>query len=172
MKTFSTKTNNFIYLMQDVIIYTAIIIAFECFLYYYLSGGDEESFAFLSFLILLVYLGTTLIPALILYFNYRKYNKNTILIIAKDNIKIDEIIIEISTIEEIIITATYQHFDEYKGATSLPYNDYFYYINVCLKENKNFYLTSLLGYELDKELKKQFPNLSFRNQIKSFPKIN
>lgn len=171
MKIFSIKTNNIIYLMQDVIIYTVIIIAFECFLYYYLSGSDKELFFFLSFLILLVYLGAILLPALILYSNYRKYNKNTVLTIEKENIKINGINIEISAIKEIVITATYQHFSEHKGATSLPYNDYFYYIDICLKENENFYLTSLLGYELDKELKKQFPILHFRNQIKSFPKI-
>gem|GEM_PF-846846 len=171
MKIFSVKSKNTLYLMQDVIIYSIIVVAVESFLYYYLFDEDEKLFLFITFLTTPVYLGTVLIPALILYYNYLKYNKKTNLAFEEEIIIINENRIKLDSIDKIIIIATYQHFSGHKGATSLPYNDYFYYIKLSTIEGKDFYLTSLLGYELDKEFKKHYPNLTFCNQIRSFPKI-
>ncbi len=157
--------------MQDVIIYSIIVIALECVLYYYIFDEDQNLFLFLTSLIIPIYLGTVLMPALILYCNYMKHNKKTrvtledkILIINGDRIRLD-------SISEIIITATYQHFSGHKGATSLPYNDYFYYVKFSTIEGKDFYLTSVLGYDLDKELKEHYPELAFRYHTRSFPAI-
>lgn len=74
-------------------------------------------------------------------------------------------------IKEICINATYQHYSGVKGATALAYNDYFYYIEIITNNNYIYYLTSLLGYNLDTELKKSYPNLIYKDKIKAFPYI-
>lgn len=170
-KKFSVEFRNILYLMQDVIIYTIIVMIFEGFLFYYLFPEDLQLFLFLSLLIMCVHLSTTVIPALFLYFNYKRYNEKTILEIDTNGLTIDGRAIMVSSIQKIVINATFQHFNGHVGVTSLAYNDYYYYITICLKDNKNIYLTSLLGYEIDKELRKVLNNVRFVNNITSFPRI-
>lgn len=171
-KKFYFKFRNVLYLMQDVIIYTIIIMAFEGFLYYYLIPDDEELFLFLSGLILSCHAIVTIIPVLLLHFNYKKYNEKTTLEIDANNLIIDGKYIIVDSIQKIVINATYQHFSGHVGVTSLAYNDYYYYIIIYLKDNENIYLTSLLGYEIDRELIKALPNAHFVNNIITFPRIS
>ena len=168
MKKISITGKNIAYLSQDLIIYTVIIFIFELLLFYYF----RETFLFLSLLILLVYLFTILIPLLVLFFNYFKYDKNVQVIVTKESLIINEKKIERKFMESIIIIATYQHFNEYKGATSLAYNDYFYYIKIVTKQGNSFYLTSLLDYKIDTILKTYYPEIPIIEKIKSFPLIS
>lgn len=70
--------------MQDLIIYTIIVTAIISFLYFYIDDEDSGLFNILFMLISFIYIVSMLLPVLILYFNYNKYDKKTSLII-EDN---------------------------------------------------------------------------------------
>ena len=168
MKKITAK--NVIYLFQEVILYSIFFLIADYLLYIYLLD-EIRLFALLFLLILFIYLGTILLPVLFLYFNYLKFDKNKTIILKKDLILINELSIPVDSIERIIITATYQHFDENAGVTTLPYNDYFYYVQIYIKNKEVFLITSLLDYNIDKELKNQYSQLTFINRIKSYPLV-
>lgn len=92
-------------------------------------------------------------------------------ILEKDKLIYNKENIYLKDIEKFKIFATYQHFSGINGSTSLPYNDYFYYIELIKKNGDKKILTSLLGYDLDKDLQKKYPNIVYENIIKGFPKI-
>lgn len=94
------------------------------------------------------------------------------LALKENQILINENIISLEDITKMKIFATHQHFNKYVGATSLPYNDYFYFIELHTKKNEVKYLTSLLSYDLDIDLKNRYPDVPVINVVKAFPLID
>ena len=170
-KTYSITVKNIFHAINEMIIYCVISIIAIVALYMYIFEDDSETFFLISFLVLVANIGIIILPVLILYLNYEKYNKKTILVLEKEKILVNNTGVLLNEIEKIKIYATHQHFSGNNGATLLPYNDYFYYIEVVLYSGKKLYFTSLLGYGLDKEVQKRYPNIPTENVIKSYPLI-
>jgi len=110
------------------------------------------------------------LPVYILHKNYLK-TKYKLLRIQENRADINECIITGTDIEKIKIYASYQHFDGLVGVSALPYNDYYYYVELHLNEGKIITLTSLLDYKLDKILKENFKDVIFIEVVTSFPMI-
>lgn len=156
-------------LFGDVILYTAILIVWIFFLYYYISC-DIEFFSILSLATLIVYLVTILIPVLYLYENYR-FNKDTTLILEKEKIIYNKEVIKLSEIRNINIIATHQYFNgKVSEVACLAYNPYFYYIEIVM-DKKKYYLTSLLGFSLGEDMRKCYPNLEYREVVRGYPLV-
>lgn len=110
------------------------------------------------------------LPVYVLHANYLK-NKYNLLKIEENRAEINGCIATGNDIEKVKIFATYQHFDGLVGGTALPYNDYYYYVELHLKEGKIIRLTSLLDYKLDKILQKHFKDVAFIDVVTPFPLI-
>lgn len=123
-KKYSATIKNLKEMLQEVMIYTTIVIILQGIFYFYLSD-DLSTFIILSLLIFIVYLLTVVFPIIVLYQNYINYNKNSFLVLEKNRLIINENNVYIEDIVKIKIYATHQHFNNHVGATSLPYNDYF-----------------------------------------------
>lgn len=170
MKKYIITNKNIVYLFKDLIIYSVIIFCWILFLYYYI-GDDWNFFIYLILFTIAPYLCIMLIPVLYIYENYEYYNKKLILKLNEDNIQYNDDIIFLSDIKKIIIYATYQYFNGKEGGvTSLPYNPYFYHIEITTR-NKKYYLTSLLGFSIAEDLQEFYPHLEYEKIIKSYPLI-
>lgn len=170
-KTYSITVKNIFHAINEVIIYCVIFIIAIVALYIYLYEDDPEAFFLVSFLVLVSNIGIIILPVFILYLNYKKYSKKTILVLEKEKFLVNNTDILLKEIKKIKIYATHQHFSGNNGATSLPYNDYFYYIEVALYSGEKLYLTSLLGYNLDKDIQEMYPHIHIESIIKSYPII-
>lgn len=170
MKRYSITNKNVVYLFQDIIWYSAIFIFIIVLLYYNL-GDDMELFMLVLLLFILYFLCFNFLPVIYLYEQYSFYNKGKELILYEDKIDYNGEIILLSDIEKVKIIGTYQYFNGKKGEiTSLPYNPYFYYVEISAND-KRYILTSLLGFSLAEDLKEIYTNLDYENVIKWYPKI-
>lgn len=168
---YSITAKNIFHAINETMIYVVISVLAIIALYAYIFKEDPGVFFFLTFLILAANTLIFILPVLILYQNYQNYNRNTILVVKHNVIIIDKEILSLKEIKKFNIHATHQHFSRNNGVTSLPYNDYFYYIEIVLNNGKKRYATSLLGYNLDKELQKKYPSIPVKNVITSYPLI-
>lgn len=173
MEKYSVKPNK--KLNRELLLYGFSMFAFIVIIYFSLNVQENpenlEAFILLSALIVICYCLFFLIPVFILQENYLKYNKKTELILLQDRIVINTEEIEIESIQEVNIYATYQHFSGYTGSSTLTYNEYFYYIEIIIQNSQKYILTSLLDIELDKKIKKTYPELNFNEKVKWFPLI-
>lgn len=110
------------------------------------------------------------LPVYVLHINYLK-TKCKSLIIEKNKAIFNGYTITETDIEKIKIYASYQHFDGLVGVSALPYNDYYYYVELHLNNGKTIELTSLLEYNLDTILKENFKDVIFIEVVTSFPMI-
>lgn len=170
MKRYSITNKNVVYLFQDIIRYGIVLVFIICLVYYSI-GDDIDLFMLVSLLFLLYFLCLNFFPVIYLYEQYMSYDKRKELVLYKDKIKCNEGTILLSDIEKVRIIGTYQYFNGKKGeVTSLPYNPYFYYIEV-LTSDKRYILTSLLGYSLADDLKEIYKNLNYENVVRWYPKV-
>ena len=168
---YSITAKNIFYAIDEMMIYVVLSVLAIIALYAYIFKEDPSVFFFITFLILAANTLIFILPVLILYQNYKKHNRNTILILKQNEMIINKETLSLKEIKMFNIHATYQHFSGNNGVTSLPYNDYFYYIEIVLNNEKKIYATSLLGYNLDKELQKKYPSILVKNVITSYPLI-
>lgn len=131
---------------------------------------DLKAFVLLSALIVICYCLFFLMPVFILQENYLKYNKKTEVVLLENHIIINKEEVEIESIKEVNIYATYQYFNGGVGAATLTYNEYFYYLEIVTNKSK-YILTSLLGIELEKKIKNAYPELTFSKKVKWFPLV-
>ena len=108
-------------------------------------------------------------PVFILQENYLKYNKKTEVVLLENHIIINKEEVEIESIKEVNIYATYQYFNVGSGPSTLIFNEYFYYLEVVTNKSK-YILTSLLDNNLDEKFIYHYPNLTY-NKIKRFPLV-
>lgn len=158
--------NNQLYALQDLLIISIIYIVVVVVFYLHF---DVRSFKVLSILLSGLYFLIFCLPVLILHFNYLNEGVKAVSI-GDSKILLKKEIIVSDQIESISIYATYQHFYGSWGI-SLPYNDYYYYVYIKLKDGNVFFLNSLLGYKLDRYLIENFPNVKINKNISIYPYI-
>lgn len=170
MREYRITNKNIMYLFKEVIMYAIILVLWLGFLYYYIEF-DINLFVYLSLITLVVYLVMMLLPVVYLYENYDKYNNQSFTLrLEERRIVYDGKPILLSEIKKVRIIATYQYFNGRSGGvTSLPYNPYFYYIEI-ITEEKKYILTSLLGFSLGDDIKEMYPSLVYE-EIRAFPRI-
>jgi len=173
MKKYSVTPNK--KLNRELVLYGFFMFVFIVIIYFSLNvqedSSDLEVFILLTALIALSYCLSFLMPVFILQNNYLKYNKNTELILLEDRIIINKKEIEIESIKEVNIYATHQYFNGGAGSSTLTYNEYFYYIEIIVNDKNKYILTSLLGIELENEIKNDYPELTFNKNIKWYPLV-
>lgn len=153
--------------LRELIIISIAYIGLMIFIY---VNFDFELFKILFLSILCLYSIAYFMPVFVLHRNYLKSKLNSIKI-EENKIEIDGNQIVSNEIEKIKIVATYQHFDKMVGVSALPYNDYYYYVEICLNNGQSLKLTSLLDYKIDEILKKFLSDVKFTNVISSYSYI-
>ena len=172
LMNYSITTKNTIYVLKEMILLSGILLVALIALYFYIYEEAPELFLFITLLLLIANVGINILPVLILYFNYEKVNDGVILNLAKDRFLVNGKSILLDEIKSIKTYATHQHFSGQNGAASLTYNDYFYYMEVITNNEEKIHLTSLLGYNLDKDIQKMYPDIRVENVVKSYPIIS
>lgn len=171
MKTFKITTSTIAYTFKDVLttfIFGVMLLGILTF------GFTPEDYSDLYLVIQIVAIGFVfmmLLPNLILLWNYLDAGINDPLTVFDDRLEFGDKTISLDDIQHLQIIGTYQHFNPPVSVSTLPYNDYFYYIKMTTKHEEIFYFTSLYGYKFDKELKKMLGEHRFENKISSFPMI-
>ncbi len=142
-----------LYALKDLIIIS--LVYFGLILYFYLKV-EFNLFKILFLSTFFLYLLIFFLPVIILHINHLNNNKYQCVIIEKNKLVLDDISYNIDKIDQINIFATYQHFNNSVGVSALPYNDYYYYLEICLKGGEKIILSSLLNYKIDKNFKENF----------------
>jgi len=169
MKKYSIKPNE--KLNRELLIYGLIMFIFIIITYLSIDiDEDIELLILVSSIIIICYSVLFLFPVFILQANYSKYNKKTELVLLKDYIIINNETIQLDSIVEVNIYATHQYFSGHVGASTLTFNEYFYYLEIIVLKNKKYILTSLLGNDIDKSFYKYYPDLVY-NKVKRFPLV-
>lgn len=171
MKEFKITFKNQLFTLQDLIAVTlcALLIILVLIYYNYLSDADFlTALTYTSIILFLIFY----LPVIILHINYLR-NGEKYVIIQNQEIRIKEQVIEESGILSIDIYATNHHFRDLSivPIAFLPYTMYYYYVYIRLKDGRVFFLNSLLGYKLDKNLIDSFPNISINKNIVFYPYI-
>lgn len=106
-----------------------------------------------------LYLVAFFLPVVLLHFNYLIKGECKEVIIKKNKFILGNSLYSFNEIEFINIYATYQHFNESVGVSTLPYNDYYFYIKIHLNGNRTIILSSLIDYKIDQIFIENFPSV-------------
>lgn len=153
-----------LYVLRELIVISIIYFGIMSFLYLY---NDFGLFKIIFLSTFVFYLIVFLLPVVILHINYLKNQYKTVKIDEKKLI-INDTIYQENDIYKIIIYATAQHFNNSIGVTALPYNDYYYYVEVYLKSGESINLSSLIEYKIDKLIKENFKAIEIVEKPSSF----
>lgn len=146
-----------------------IISVIYCIILYFLYIKVEfDLFKMLFLLTLCFYILIVALPVVILHINYLNNSYRKEIGINANRLVINKIEYSSEDIENINIFATKQHFNDSTGAYSFAYNDYYYYMEVCLKNNEKIILSSLITYKLDKILIENLPSVKFIEKPSTF----
>ena len=169
MKTFSKSTKNTCAAFQDLLNYAALYIFSLLILVFYLRNEEIEFLRFIILIISLFFFVIHVLPVLIIYLNYDQHNSGLIVILTKEGFKANSEFIAKENIKEITIIGTHQHF--HKGRSFIGYEEGFFYMEIMLVDNRKYFLTSLLGPEIDLDFIQEFSEINIKKQIKAFPRI-
>lgn len=169
MKYTVTKKNIF-NTLNEVILYGVILLVIIIYLWTEFNPKEYGNTIFLVYgLLIFFYLVVVFIPVIVLFFNYYKQNKDDVVIFKENEIIINNQLIKVLDIKQVDIFANKMHFKGQVG--KLPHQDNFYYIELILKNNSVYILTSLLSHNIDKELKDKFHYLLYSENVKTYPLI-
>lgn len=157
--------NRKVYLLRFVLIITIIASAIILFLLF-----TTRTYVFTtSVLVLLVWtLIFYLIPLLILYFNYKKVNKDSVLIIKDEFISFEnKSSQEIFTVNEIEFIELNMSIPLYNKRIRLFFWDEYYYALIKLKNGEILFVTCLLCDKLEEF----FPEELFLRKERLFPLV-
>lgn len=169
MKYTVTRKNIF-RALNEVIIYGVILLAITIYLWNeFNSTEDSNVFYIVSGLLMFFYIVVIFIPVVVLFSNYYKYNKETVIVFRENEIILNNQLIRVLDIKQVNIFANKMHFKGQVG--KLPHQDNFYYMELILKDNSVYILTSLLGHNIDKEFKEKFPYLLYNENVKTYPLV-
>lgn len=118
-----------------------------------------------------LYILAFFLPVVILHFNYLSHSKYENIAIEENKLRINKDLFINSDIDQINIFATNQHFNDSVGVSALPYNDYYYYIEICLKTGDRIILTSLLDYKMDLIIKENFKSINIVEKNSTFTSL-
>ncbi len=157
--------NRKIYLLRFILIISIIASAIILFLLFTTTTHVFTT----SVLVLLIWtLIFYLIPLLILYFNYKKVNKDSVLIIRDESISLeDKSTQETFTVNEIEFIELNMSIPLYNKRIRLFFWDEYYYALIKLKNGKILFVTCLLCDKLEEFL----PEELFLRKERMFPII-
>lgn len=153
-----------LYALRDLIITSIVYFMLIYFLY---INTEFDLFKILFLSTFAYYLLLFLLPVTVLHINYLR-NTSKDIRVEENKLTIKENIIYRSDIEKIRIYASSQHFSGNVGVTALPFNDYYFYLEIKLKNGEKINLSSLLDYKIDKIIKENFKNNSIVEQASPF----
>jgi len=153
-----------LYALRELSIISAVYIFCMYFLY---VKTEFDLFKILFLSTFVFYFLVLLLPVLILHVNYL-CNQHKNIKIEYDMLIVDDRIYSGSDIDRINVFASYQHFNDSVGVTALPYNDYYYYLEICLKDGKQINLSSLIDYKIDEIIKKNLQSVNVVEQPSTF----
>lgn len=172
MKKYRMCNKNTYFLFQEVLIDFIVLVFTTVFLWYFFED-EIELFVVIFVILFSVFVGLIFLPVLYLYENYSKYNKNLMVLFHENSVVINDEEMPIFEIIDVNIYGTYQLFNKNDGGIgTLAYNPYFYYLEINLKANRRIILSSILGQSIKDDMMSYYPKLNYKNNIKSFPKIN
>jgi hypothetical protein len=160
---YSISINNQLFNLRELSFVTLGFILFIIFVIY-LFGLDNPKIYLIIIALVVAYLVLALIPVVLIHNNYLNKTEKKVFI-KPDIITINGNLINSNQIQEIKIFATSQRLNKGGGAYSLPYNDYYYYIQIISQDGNIHYLSSLLDYNIDKIVKNNFKD----NKITTIP---
>lgn len=156
--------------LNEVIIYGVILLVIVIYLWNEFNSTEESSvFYLVSGLLVFFYIVVVFIPVIVLFLNYYKYNKKTVIVFKEKEIILNTQLIRVFDIKQVNIFANKMHFKGQVG--KLPHQDNFYYMELLLKDNSVYILTSLLDQNIDKVFKNKFPNLLYNENVKTYPLV-
>lgn len=156
-----------LYALRELIIISIVYFGLMYFLY---LNAEFDLFKILFLSTLVFYFIIFLLPIIILHINYLNNTYNHIKI-EQNRLKINNIIYVGNDIDKIKVYATSQHFSDSVGASTLPYNDYYYYVEICLKDGKKINLSSLIDYKIDKIIRENFKTIEIIEHPSPFPML-
>ncbi|MHA3044645.1 hypothetical protein JSO61_004800 [Riemerella anatipestifer] len=153
-----------LYALRELII---ISIVYFGLLYLLYSNTELDLFKVLFLSTFVFYFIVFLLPVMVLHINYLN-NSYKQLSIEQNKLTINNTIYTENEIDKIKIYATSQHFNDSVGVSALPYNDYYYYIRVDLKNGEKINLSSLIDHKIDKIITENFKNIKIDKNASSF----
>jgi len=150
--------------LKELIIISMVYYGLVYFLY---LNAEFDLFKLLFLSTFVFYFIAFVLPVMVLHINYLN---NTYKLVRVEHNKIitNYTIYRESDIDKIRIYATAQHFSDSVGASALPYNDYFYYLEIELKDGEKIKLSSLIDYKIDKIIKENFKSIETIEQSSTF----
>ena len=152
------------YALREIIIISIVYFGLLCLLYLKAEFGLFKVLFFATFIFYLIVL---LLPVIVLHVNYLNSEFRCIRV-EQNKLTINNYVYTDNDIEKIKIYATSQHFKNYVGAYALPYNDYYYYIELNLKNGEEINLPSLFDYKIDEIFKQNFSTVEMVEKPSSF----
>lgn len=150
--------------LKELIIISMVYYGLVYFLY---LNAEFDLFKLLFLSTFVFYFIAFVLPVMVLHINYLN---NTCKLVRVEHNKIitNNTIYRESDIDKIRIYATSQHFSDSVGASALPYNDYYYYLEIVLKDGEKIKLSSLIDYKIDKIIKENFKTIETIEQSSTF----
>src|SRR5690606_15290158 len=150
--------------LKELIIISMVYYGLVYFLY---LNAEFDLFKLLFLSTFVFYFIAFVLPVMVLHINYLN---NTYKLVRVEHNKIitNYTIYRESDIDKIRIYATAQHFSDSVGASALPYNDYYYYLEIELKDGEKIKLSSLIDYKIDKIIKENFKSIETIEQSSTF----
>lgn len=161
--TSKTKIKSLKGLFHSLIMLIAAI-AFFYFLF-------EESIYVPLFVLVVMFFLFYILPVIVLYNNYLKYAKNIEVILQQNTMAINGKTYTSEDIELIEIYTTMQHAKKRASMHTFSHNEYFYYIAVDVKDGHTIVLNSLMGQNIDEEIKNAFPDVEIKHTFSLFSRL-
>ncbi|AZI56136.1 hypothetical protein EIB75_13095 [Epilithonimonas vandammei] len=153
-----------LYALRELLIISIVYFGLIYFLY---LNAEFDLFKILFLSTFAFYFIVLLLPVMVLHINYLN-NTYKHLRVEQNKLTINNAIYTENEIDKIKIYATSQHFSDSVGVSALPYNDYYYYIKVDLKNGEKINLSSLIDYKIDKIITENFKTIGIIEQPSTF----
>lgn len=153
-----------LYALRELLIISIVYFGLIYFLY---LNAEFDLFKILFLSTFAFYFIVLLLPVMVLHINYLN-NTYKHLRVEQNKLTINNAIYTENEIDKIKIYATAQHFSDSVGVSALPYNDYYYYIKVDLKNGEKINLSSLIDYKIDKIITENFKTIGIIEQPSTF----
>ncbi|SHJ26301.1 hypothetical protein SAMN05443429_1212 [Cruoricaptor ignavus] len=139
-------------------------------MYFLYLNAEFDLFKILFLSTFVFYFIAIFLPVAILHMNYLN-NTYRHIKVEQNKLTINDIVYEVNDIDKIKIYATGQHFSDSVGVSASAYNDYYYYVEICLKDGKKLNLSSLIDYKIDKIIRENFKTIEIIEHPSPFPML-
>ncbi|KGE13067.1 hypothetical protein [Sphingobacterium deserti] len=153
-----------LYALRELLIISNVYFGLIGFLSF---NAEFNLFKILFFSTFSFYFLVYLLPVIVLHVNYLN-NTYKHVRVERNKLTVNNATYTEKEIDKIRIYATSQHFSDSVGVSALPYNDYYYHIEVVLKNGKKINLSSLIDYKLDTIITENFRTIEIIEQPSTF----